>query len=64
MKDLGMPEKRTEVLYSRISPTNKKFLSKVAKQQKVSESAMVDHILDMFREQNAGNKRTTRKRSK
>lgn len=58
-----LPEKRTEILYSRITPKNKKFISSTAKQRDVSESVLVDHILDHFREQNAGVKKKARRSS-
>lgn len=58
-----LPEKRTEVLYSRITPRNKKFIVRTAKQRDVSESVLIDHILDHFREQNAGDEKKSRRSS-
>lgn len=53
--DTGLPEKRTEILYSRITPVNKQFIEGVAEAENVSESALVNHLLNLAREQNARN---------
>ena len=58
---LALPEKRTEILYCRVSPTNKSFISKAAKTRDVSESTLVEHILTIFRENHASKKRPVKK---
>lgn len=58
MRELGsLPEKRTEVLFSRITPVNKKFLQDTSEKKDISESILVDHIVTLFREKNAGIKK-------
>ena len=56
-----IPEKRSEILYSRISLKNKKFISATAKKKDISESVLVEYILDCFRETNVSNQRKSRK---
>jgi hypothetical protein len=48
------PEKREAILYTRITPENKKFIEALANTEKVSESALVDHIIMLFRTAHAG----------
>lgn len=51
-----IPEKRQEVLYVRVKAANKKFIADFAECEGVSESALVDSILTIFREQKAPKK--------
>jgi hypothetical protein len=62
--DLAPPKKRTEILYSRVTTQNKRFISKLAEEKQILESALVDHMIDKFREaQNSGrNKKKPAKR--
>lgn len=55
-----LPERRTAVLYSRITPVNKKFLAAMAERRGVSEAALVNHILAMFRKQNVGDRKKSK----
>lgn len=55
-----LPEKRSDILYSRITPLNKVFLQKMADKEEISESVLVNHILDLFRTKNAGDKKKSR----
>jgi len=54
----AIPAKRNVVLYARVTEKNKTFLAKAAKKEGVSESALVDHVLDWYR--NASNKRKSK----
>lgn len=47
---MKLPEKRKDILYSRITSTNKEFLQMLADREQISESALVNHIIDFFRE--------------
>jgi len=58
---LQLPEKRTDILYSRITSRNKKFLVEYADSLEVSESVLINHILDCFVENNAGNPKKPRR---
>lgn len=53
----AVPEKRHEVLYVRVKATNKQFIIDLAEYEGISESALVDNLLTIFREQNAGFKK-------
>ncbi len=54
---MALPSKRTEILYTRITERNKKFVRKLAEKQSISESALVDYIIDKFRKDHACNKK-------
>lgn len=58
---LELPEKRSDILYSRITAVNKEFLVKAADKKGVSESVLVNHILTIYRTKNAGNKKKPRR---
>lgn len=62
-KALALPEKRTEILYSRVTAQNKNFVIKLAEKEGISEAALVDHILATFRKAHAGNKKRPRRSS-
>ena len=55
-----LPEKRTDILYSRITPVNKEFLAQAAEFKGVSESVLVNHILTIFRQKNASYKKKSK----
>ena len=63
MDGLSIPAKRTEVLYSRVTSQNKKFIQRIAGRQEVSESALVDFILESFRKNYDSNKKKSRTRN-
>lgn len=44
------PQKRESILYSRVTEINKLFVMTLADTEGVSESILVDYILDIFRE--------------
>lgn len=48
------PERRDSILYTRITETNKRFIVDLAEREEVSESALVDHIIMLFRTAHAG----------
>jgi len=55
-----LPEKRTDILFSRITRENKRFLEKAADHKGVSEAVLVDHILTIFRTKNVSDKKKSR----
>ena len=56
-----IPERRDSILYTRVTAENKKFIEELSEFEGVSESALVDHILMLFRTSYAGNtKKQTR----
>ena len=56
--NLVLPSKRDVVLYARVTEQNKTFLAKAAKKEEISESALVDHIINWYK--NASNKRKSK----
>jgi len=55
---MDLPSKRDVVLYARVTEQNKTFLAKVAKKEDISESALVDHIINWYK--NVSNKRKSK----
>ena len=54
---LAVPEKKDAVLYARIKPVNKDFLTTIAGQEDRSVAYVLDLFLDDLRGKYAGNKR-------
>lgn len=50
-----LPQKRTEILYSRVTKKNKKFIQALARKEDRSEAELVDYIIDLYRRGNASN---------
>jgi len=57
MGRVALPDKRTQVLFSRVTETNKMFVSNMAEKKGVSESMYVDYLLTRFRKQSDSIKR-------
>ena len=57
-----LPEKRTAVLYSRISQANKDFIIALSKKRDVSEAVVVDWLLSKARKaERAGDAKKSRR---
>lgn len=52
--------KRSEILYSRVTLQNKKYVKKLAEKEDRSEAAIVDFIIDHFRKSHASNRKKLR----
>lgn len=55
--NVDLPSKRNTILYARVTEKNKAYITKLAKKKEVSESSLIDHIIERFR--SASNKRKT-----
>ena len=51
MSRVTLPEKRSEVLFCRVTAHNKEFVAERAQARGVSESVYLDYLLTRFREQ-------------
>lgn len=51
-----LPEKKTDVLYVRITPTNYKYITNASEKSDVSKSSFVDHLINVFRRNDRTNK--------
>lgn len=61
MSEVALPEKRTAVLYSRISQQNKDFIIALSKKRDVSEAVAVDWLLTKARKAERGSEGKKRK---
>lgn len=58
-----LPEKRTDVLFSRITKSNKNFVVKMSEERDVSEAVFVDWLITRYRklDARAGNAKKSRR---
>lgn len=59
-KLIRVPEKREDVLYARIKPTNKEFISLTAQVEGMSISHLMDEIIEEFRRKYVGKQKRSR----
>jgi hypothetical protein len=53
MAKINIPEKRTEALYIRLSPSNRAYVEKVANELDISMTSLIDAIIGNARAEEA-----------